>query len=188
LREVVKSTFVDQTNTLNYRIERSLRYNTRSQWVADSVFLVSKSNTNVILTKDNTKRVKLVFPVKEGKTWPGDAFNGNGIYDPKWNVINQEPYTYHNVHESFTFNKKPFVYNNSSLQFDSTVTVIQGETESIHSIDDRKEIYAAGVGLIYRLFNRAVLEECYTIGCEFEKRYIINGNERHEVLIDHGKL
>src|SRR5690606_4036576 len=38
LREVVKSTFVDQTNTLNYRIERYSRPNIRSQWVADSVF------------------------------------------------------------------------------------------------------------------------------------------------------
>lgn len=189
LREVVKSSFVDQTNTLNYRIERSLRPSNRSQWVADSVFVVTKSLTNVILTKDNTKRVKLVFPVKEDKTWAGDAYNNNGYFDPEEQTITHEPYSYEKVNQSFVFNDKHFIYNNTALQLDSTATVIQGEPRDDKIMSDhRKEVYAAGIGMVYRLFSRAVYAPCSDDACEFGEGYVLNGHERHEVLIEHGKL
>jgi hypothetical protein len=157
--------------------------------VADSVFVVTKSLTNVILTKDNTKRVKLVFPVKEGKTWAGDAFNGNGSYDPDDKTITHEPYTYEKVNESFTLSEKPFIYNNTAFSMDSTATVIQGEpTNNQFLLDNRKEVYAAGIGMVYRLTNRAVYASCSDDSCEFGEGYILNGNERHEILIGHGKL
>jgi hypothetical protein len=179
IREIVKSSFIDQANTLNYRIERSLRPNNNSKWDADSVFVVAKSPSNVVLTRDNTKRVKLVFPVKNGKSWEGDAFNDHVVDQTK------EPYRYSSVGEPFTINDKKLLVNNTALRFDSTVTVIQGiPKEDILSIDDRKEVYAAGVGMIYKQFKRALL--CARIpGCV---NHIKDGNERHEVLIQYGKL
>lgn len=185
VREIVKSSFLDQTNALNYRIERSKRPNSSSRWDADSVFVVSKSLTNVILTKDNTKRVKLVFPVKNGKTWLGDAYNSIGDFENIDQTEPKEPYTYTAVGEPFTLDAAQLVYNTTALHFDTTATVIQGEPKrDIIAIDDRKEVYAAGVGLVYRLFYRALLcgEET---GCS---SYIKDGNERHEVLMEHGKL
>lgn len=179
MREVVKSTFTDQTNTLNYRMERFIRPDSSSPWRADSVFLVSKSLTNVIHTKDNTKRVKMVFPVRNGKTWFGDAYNDILVHEEK------EPYTYASVHEPFEFNNSKLIYNNTGIRFDSSATVIQGEPhESVTSLDDRKEVYAAGVGMVYRLFKRAVLcSPSDETSCEHQ---IIEGHERHEVLIGHG--
>lgn len=185
IREEVKSTFVDQTNTLNYRIERSLRSNSSSQWVSDSVFVVSKSLTNVLLTKNNTKRVKLIFPVKFGKTWAGDAYNDRirtNYDEPK------EPYAYAAVHEPFEFNQKQLLLKGAALRYDSTATVLQGTNESVIRLDDRKEVYAAGVGMVYRLFNRANYARCFPEDCEFGEKYKLDGQERHEVLVEHGKI
>ncbi len=190
LREIVKSSFLDQTNTLNYRIERSKRPNSSSRWDADSVIVVSKSLKNVVVTKDNTKRVKLIFPVKNGKTWPGDAFNSIGDFEQINSSEIKEPYQYTGVGEPFTLDIKDLIYNNKVLYFDTTATVVQGDPQFddgekvVTFLDNRKEVYANGVGMIYKLFYRAYLCGLET-GCA---SYIKDGNERHEVLIEYGKL
>ncbi len=177
MRETVDRTFYDQTNTLNYRVVRAIKRYGKTEWVDDSVMVVSKTNNHVILTKDNTKFVKLVFPVKEGKLWLGDAFNNrvvnnleNDPYDRK------EPYTYSNVGQ-------PYVLK--ATTYPTTVTVIQG-TPINHNItlDARKEVYAKGIGRIYRLFNRVVY--CNSSSCPQGVGFKLNGHERHETLISYG--
>jgi len=190
MREVVKSSFEDQTGEVNYRIERSSRPDTRSQWIADSVFVVSKSLTNVMLLANNARYVKLIFPVKTGKTWIADAYNENGDFGSEDSGLEKEPYTYAAVGEAFTFDDPDLIYNNTALQFDTTATIVQGiphyerDEPILTHLDDRKEVYAVGVGLIYRKYLKAML-------CVQEPNcssYIRDGNERHEVLIDYGKL
>ncbi|WP_266205734.1 hypothetical protein [Pontibacter kalidii] len=175
LRERVDTTFYDQTNTLNYKIIRSVRANENTPWVDDSVMTVVKTDLHVILTKNNTKYVKMVFPVKEGKIWAGDAYN-----DRVNSSSEKEPYTFDKLGESFTVN---------GVTYDSTVTVIQGEpTEDLSTLDERKEVYSKGVGAIYRLFNRIVYcRDTESKECPFGEGYKIHGHERHEKLISHGK-
>ncbi|MBC5773329.1 hypothetical protein H8S95_04570 [Pontibacter sp. KCTC 32443] len=176
MREWVADSFLDQTNTLTYKIIRSVRPNAESVWVDDSVMVVTKNNSSVILTKDNTKYVKLVFPVKNGKTWEADAFNNNYVNDDE-----REKHTYAGLDQPYTLDE---------LVYDSTVTVIQGEPlNTVINFDDRKEVYARGIGKIYRLFNRKVFDTCDTEECPDEgEDYILDGHERHEVLIEYGKL
>lgn len=183
LMERVDTTFYDQTNALNYKIIRSVRPDENSSWVEDSVFVVSKTKTMVTLTKDNTKYVKLVFPVKSGAYWLGDAYNNRMTAsidpDPKRRsdyYLGKDPYVYQDKGASFTA---------SDTIYSNTVTVIQGyPTHNPVGLDDRKEVYANGVGLVYRLFHRLVYSPCNTGNCgEPEKVF---GHERHEELISHG--
>lgn len=171
MREWVADSFLDQTNTLTYKIIRSIRPNAQSEWLDDSVMTLVKTNNHVILTKDNTKYVKLVFPVEEGKTWQPDMFNVRNYESGRKEVA-----TYSAV-------DKP----SESGAFEETVTVKQeGKFYSPDAgVDDRQEVYARGVGLVYRLFKRLDYEEC-TIGCENPE--ILDGHERREELIDYGKL
>jgi len=174
MQERVDTTFLDQTNTLNYKIVRSTRSDENSVWVEDSVLAVTKSETSLQLLQDNTKYVKLVFPVKNGKTWKGDAFNTHSI-----NKNEKEPYTYIQVGEPFQLN---------DLTFPNTATVIQGTPiNNLIQLDDRKEVYAEGVGRVYRLYNRVVYcNETTGAGCEFGIEYKLDGHERHEELISYG--
>jgi hypothetical protein len=174
LQERVDTSFYDQTNTLSYKIVRSIRPNENSTWVDDSVMVVTKSETNLLLMKDNTKYVKLVFPVKDGKNWAGDAFNVhvNGSDE-------KERYTFAHVGQPYEVNGQ---------LFNNTATVIQGTpTKNLVQLDDRKEVYAEGVGLVYRLMNRIIYcNDTGTAECDFGVDYKLQGHERHEELVSYG--
>ncbi|MEJ8755365.1 hypothetical protein WG947_00030 [Pontibacter sp. H259] len=182
MREWVADSFLDQTNALTYKIIRSVRPDAQSEWLDDSVMTVTKSNTQVILTKDNTKYVKFVFPVIEGKTWIGDLYNNHVIKKDESNPYKSKEYfRFQNVDQSFEIGTE---------EYDKTVTIIQGEPQvDIYSLDDRKEVYARNIGRIYRLFNRLI----YCTGdagqtCTVGTEYILNGHKRIEELIEYGKL
>ncbi|OKL41396.1 hypothetical protein [Pontibacter flavimaris] len=188
LRERVDTTFYDQTNTLNYKIIRSVRANENTPWVDDSVMTVIKSTTSLMLTQHNIKHVKLVFPINNGKNWLGDAFNQNNIgrsFDPdsmkRSEYYNsKDTYSYTNVGDPLTLNGK---------KYENTLTVIQGlPIETWIGLDDRKEIYAKNVGMVYKQHIRIVYcNESKSESCPYGDRYKLYGHERHEKLISHGK-
>lgn len=188
LRERVDTVFTDQTNTETYKIIRSIRPNENSSWTDDSVFVVTKQSSMVLLTKDNTKYVKLVFPVKNGAFWLGDAYNSRleQSYEPNPKVRSdyyksKEPYTYTNVGDPFTIGDQNYT---------NTVTVVQGTpTETWIGMDNRKEVYAQEVGMVYRLFTRIIYcNKQESKDCEYAIGFKLQGNERHEILVSHGKM
>lgn len=186
LMERVDTTFFDQTNALNYKIIRSVRPNENSFWVEDSVFVVSKTKTMLTLTKDNTKHVKLVFPVKEGKSWLGDAYNKNTAvsYTPVGSrrseyYLSKESYTYLSPGEPITIN---------GTAYPNSVIVVQGTpTESWIGFDDRKEVYVKDVGMVYRQYVRVIYcNDMDSEDCDYAIGYKLQGHERYEELISHG--
>jgi hypothetical protein len=180
MRERVDTTFLDQTNTLSYKIIRSVRADENSEWEDDSVMVVSRVQHSLVLTKANTKYVKLVFPVKEGATWIGDAYNNH--------VINGDEKNHFNSKESYTYKDagKPFTI--AGTTYDLSVTVVQGEpAKEANRLDDRKEVYVRNIGRVYRLFNRIVY--CNDMGndiCPYGVGYKLDGHERQEILIAYG--
>jgi hypothetical protein len=175
LRERVDTSFLDQTGQLVYKIIRSVRPSEQAAWLDDSVMVVAKTNSMVLQTKDNTRYVKLIFPVKQGSKWLADAYNNRPVNE------NKEYSTYSDLNTTFEYN---------GLVFQNTMTVVQGSPYDNIELDDRKEVYAENIGLVYRLFNRAVYCEGSTTssGCQNGVGWKESGHERHEVLIDHGKL
>jgi hypothetical protein len=126
--------------------------------------------------------VKLVFPVKEGSNWVGDAYNNRITGDSLANLPQKkEHYYYNNVGNSFDVN---------GLNFSKTVTVLQGEPYKNVQLNSRQEVYAEGIGKVYRLFNRVVYCEGSEINsdCQMGVEWKQSGHERHEVLVAHGKL
>src|SRR5690606_7642168 len=81
LRERVDTSYVDQTGQLVYKLVRSMRPNNNSAWLDDSVLIVAKTSNMLLLTKDNTRYVKLVFPIKNGLEYIGDLFNSRTVTD-----------------------------------------------------------------------------------------------------------
>ena len=177
MREVVDTSFYDQTNTLTYKIVRSIRRYNQSTWLDDSVMTVTKSDKFVLLTKDNTKFVKMVFPVKEGNVWLADAYNDRIIND-----LEKDPFL-RKEHSVYTSVGEPFSVKGKS--YPNTVTVVQGKPQdTVIQLDDRKEVYAKGIGRVYRLFNRVVY--CNNSSCSQIEKFKLNGHERRETLIEFG--
>lgn len=181
MRERVDTSFQDQTGQLVYKVVRSIRSSATAAWLDDSVMTVAKSPTMVMLTKDNTKFVKLVFPVKERGEWIGDLYNARQVIEGSGSKVrnNKEVYTYEKVGAS---------YELAGFTYPNTATVVQNFHSIDTKLDDRFEIYAEGIGLVHRVSKRIDYVSCSS-GANCNDGFEINGgHERYEVLIDHGKL
>ena len=131
LKEVNVSTFKDLEGKEALRIERYRRENNSQKWVIDSVFTAKKEIDKVLKTENNVTYVKILFPIKEGLKWNGNAYNSfrNDIYELK--KVNQ-------------------FFQTNGRKFDNTFTVIQQNDSTLVDLKKRIEIYAENIGMIYQ--------------------------------------
>ena len=123
-----------------YRIKQELN---GSKTVLSTVSY-SKDDYTVRQSLGNTEEIKLSFPVEEGLEWNGK---------PK-----QDEPDFFSLFKVF----QPFETADSS--FSETIQVIQEDTkDSLDIFDKRMEVYAADIGLIYRL--SSYLDFCTNVDC-----------------------
>ncbi|MCS6824708.1 MAG: hypothetical protein NZ529_10465 [Cytophagaceae bacterium] len=101
----------------------------------DSVWTVFNDRSKIIKAENNYRYIKLIFPPENGRTWDGNALNFFGI-----DIYTAAQY------------RKPFSYtvNNETKNYPSTVTVIQEDEKNLVNKDYRIEVYAQGVGMVYK--------------------------------------
>jgi hypothetical protein len=112
------------------------------------VVLLQPTNTSLLYSQDGAQYVKLMFPIKEGFTWPGNQFAQ--VQDTLYSYLKNWDYTYQRYHLS---------YFNGLVNFDNTVTVLENdENVNYQNVDSivagyktyAKEVYAYNVGMIYK--------------------------------------
>ena len=108
--------------------------------------------------ENNIPLHKLAFPINEDISWNGNDANSE----------DEEIYSYEYFHEQGSI---------GGLSFDSTLSVIHMDEDNYIERIYRNEIYAAGVGLIYR--QQDVLGKINGI--------IVSGYEIRTTVIDYGK-
>lgn len=171
VRERVDTVYSDLANEQVYRIVRSRRENGSRPWVDDSVIVVSRSLSDLRVTRHNVKVVQLIFPVRNGKSWNPNAFNTAGPHE-------------------FTYQAVGLPYTVDDRVFNKTVTVVQGDVSNLIQLDERKEVYAEDIGLVYRLYTR--LNYCDDPSkCPFNRQpspYIQEGIRRIDKLIAYGTI
>ena len=133
IKELIESEFTDNQGRKALRIERYRRDDTASAWGIPRIWTAVKTNQLVERTEENTKYIKLTFPVRKDIFWDGNALNT----DEKRN------YEYLSVDESALF-------NNNTMSFDSVVTVEQ--LKNINCVERKYfiEKYAKNVGLVFQ--------------------------------------
>lgn len=169
LREEVSDSFANEEGGTTFVLNRSVRENSLSPWTIDSVWSARKTTFQAIQVESNRPLVKLVFPFEEAKTWDGNKLNGN---DP-------DAYIMMNVFQ-------PFVTSSGSEEYPNTVTVVQSDfNDGITRIDLRTEVYALGVGLVYKSSRNVAYcsdpdclgQEIIEIGMDWRQALINFGNE-----------
>lgn len=109
-----------------------------------STLVKERSDKLASLKVGNSEEVKLSFPVSEGKTWNGT---------PK-----------EFEEDEFEIFKAFQAYELGDQTFESTVQVIQEDNQdSVSNYDQRIEVYAASLGLIYKVSSQ--LEFCRETDC-----------------------
>jgi len=133
IREQVESTFMDNQNRETQRIERYKQISDTTSWYINNVWAMNLTASTAEKVEENQRYIKLIFPVKKGKTWDGNAYN----------ILGEQEYEFGSVGKAYTVN---------GITFDSTVTVIQKIESNIIHADYQIEVFAKHVGLIYKKY------------------------------------
>jgi hypothetical protein len=99
----------------------------------DSNWTEFTSNARAVRIENNVRFVKLVFPLQVGKSWDGNI--SDTIRDA------QDYYTMKNVKRSFSYD---------SLNYSSTVSIVQFDNSSALDDNYSVEVYAEDRGLVYK--------------------------------------
>lgn len=130
IKEVIAGTFTDNTGRKAQRIER-FREDAGGNWIIDRVWSAVRTETTAEVIEENTRFLKLVFPVRDGEEWNGNTFNP--LNEQIYEVISEG---------------NPDEINN--LNFDKTIHILQDDFITAISRDYDEERYAEGVGLYFR--------------------------------------
>jgi hypothetical protein len=167
LKELIADSLLDGSNNYSYVIER-YKKNTLAEesWNLDSVWTARIQGPQIIKVENNVPFVKLIFPVKNDISWNGNAYNIKG----------EETYSMDSVHRSKIIN---------DFTFDSTLVVTHKNDSSSISQDYRAEIYAKGVGLIYK--KSIITSNLQNNGAIVFPIQIDRGTDLTQTIIEYGK-
>jgi hypothetical protein len=142
LMEVVDSTvtMVDglSESTALYDLKIYKRSDDTQPWQHTHYAQAGISKTRAERSENNLRFIKLAFPVSINKSWHGNAFlsdSTESIYSPDW------LYTYTAV--DTTFSHQGALYNRC-------IVVTQYNNQNLIEKDTEREIYAHGIGLVYK--------------------------------------
>jgi hypothetical protein len=132
LKTEVVDSFKNTTGTITYVIHRSTRDDASSTWQFLDTWSARADQNEAVHVEGNISFVKLSFPLKQGSEWDGNRLN------------NMERDDYEILSYDVPFAAEGTTYEN-------TVTVEQEfNDDPIVFTDIRKEVYARGIGLVYK--------------------------------------
>jgi hypothetical protein len=158
LKEVVSEEFVDDTGEPAVRVECFVRHFQTQPWILRSVCVQKRGSTNAERIINNQRTIILEFPMAEGGTWNGNAYNDRG------------PVT-------FKYSRLAKPVDIGILEFSNTVTVLQENINNLVNQRISREIYAKNVGNIYRYQKNTETQNNVTVGYEVEYAAISYGFE-----------
>lgn len=132
IKEIVIDTQTDLAGNLAYIIERSTFDTNGFEDGAPFRYTLTKVENRVEEQMGNLRKVIMTFPVTEGNSWDGNAFN----------ALEEQQFEYVSIAQSFSL---------AGQNFDSVATIIQIEdTTNFIFKQYTEEKYARNIGKIYR--------------------------------------
>lgn len=133
VKELNAGVFVNSQDEERMRLERFWREDDEDAWKPKNVWTSALLPSRAIKTEENIAYVKLTFPVRQNASWNGNAYN----------IRTDQSYVITHAHQPMEV---------GTLQFDSTVRVLQREFITLIGEELQYEIYATGVGMIYKRY------------------------------------
>jgi len=131
VKEVIDSSFTDGEGNQRQVLVRYFRKDTTEEWNINSVWTQSLNSSSAYRWEENIPYHKLSFPINAEIEW--------NVNDK--NTLDEVLFQYDEIHASRTIN---------NMAFDSTVVVTDNAVPNFVEDISNKEIYAAGIGMIYK--------------------------------------
>ena len=151
VKYLTDSLITDNNGRPAYRIFRFIRKNNATNWMPDATFLAINTGNSLEFIENNMRFIKLKQPIQDGQSWKGNAFIDTYSSNSLIRYMDNWDYTYSNVAGA---------ENLGNLSFNNTITVNQRDEVigipedpfSYSEINFAKEIYAEGIGMVYKKF------------------------------------
>lgn len=164
LQELNESAFIDEEGRPAIRVERYAKYSPFGEWNMKDVWYKTRTAKVAEQNEENVVFIKQNFPVREGKTWDGNAKNTLLSLQEMYNQTTVPAvwdYQYKDVNQPYTIN---------GFTFDSTVTVVQIDRPALAGLDVyAKEVYAKNVGLIHKQMRMYNIQGADSVGFYYEQ-------------------
>ena len=162
VRYQVGDTLTDNLGNNVHRFFVKRKDSMGESWSTSDVWTAGYINDNCELVEENQRIVKLISPVRSSSTWNPNVFN----------TLPESESEYKDINKFFSIN---------SLNFDSTITVLQCDERNLIRFCKKKEFYAKHIGLIYKYYKDLEISNFDTLnirsGSEFYLTPIAYGIE-----------
>jgi hypothetical protein len=151
VKHVVDALITDNLGRPAYRIIRYIRKTSQDPWLPDNSFMAVNTGSSLEFIENNLRFLKLKSPIKDGYSWKGNSYIDTYSLNSTVRYLDDWDYIYEGLDEPLSL---------GSIQLDSTVKVSQrdeviGNPADVNSYSEKNfsaEIYAKGIGLVYRKF------------------------------------
>lgn len=138
MKEVIVEDFIDNLGRNAQRVNRYKRAIGDTDWELFRTYYIVKGKINAERIDENLRYINFVFPAKENITWLGNRFI-DAVENNKF--LNNWNYKYTSVDAPLTLEGK---------NYSETATIILRDNETVIEKVYAKEIYAKGIGMIYK--------------------------------------
>jgi hypothetical protein len=166
LKTEVVDSFANLEGGFTYVIYRSTRATQSDPWVFQESWSARTNTQHIVLIEGNVSYIRIALPAFKNKEWNGNALNS----------LDEDTYLIEST-------GKPYQLN-GTMEFEDALVVNQENEMNNLFRDEREEVYARNVGLIYK--KSIVLNYCDEVPC-FGQEIINDGVEYLQVLKEHGQ-
>ncbi|MCG7857825.1 hypothetical protein MD537_12630 [Flavihumibacter sediminis] len=186
-RDVVDAEITDNLGRKSWRVFRSLRplgSSSESAWQESDTYMITPTLSVVEVIENNLRFQKLIAPIRDGKEWKGNSYI-NAVPGEELAYLYNWTYRYQDIDASHT---------SFEQVIPNTITVQQQDDElnsaGLGPLDPSqngyrvfsKEIYAKGIGLVYKELIYWDFQSPATTGNEYPNGLKEGGGIRMQVL------
>jgi len=151
MRYQIADTFTNAEGKLSYKVDVYHRKQTTDSFRIKEVFYISDNETSIEVNQRNLTFIKMIFPVTEGATWDGNARipKFDQEYTAEYNNSNWI-YSYHNLNAPFDPGNNYYERTVTVNHIDDQLNNPDVDSTAYAYRNFSQEVYAYGVGMIYR--------------------------------------
>jgi len=158
MKHIVDAQITDNLGRPSYRIYTYIRDSAGTQpWTASGSYFITPLATQVEVTDDNLRVIKLHLPIKEGFDWRGNSYLPDNPYSPAYefnndNDIQSWDFTYDTFEPAYSYRGNSYtnVYTVLEQDENSNAPVTNPAVYGYKTLALDK--YAKNIGLVYRKY------------------------------------